>query len=76
MARLKKERERIEKGLGGRSEDTGESVRATPEGRMPEASRGSFSREGSRSSSPDRGGRPRKARAAQARRRTRQDNPK
>ena len=76
MARTKKERERIEKGLGGRPADEGTSVKATPEGRMPKAPRGSFGGRGKGSSDPARGGRPRKARGAQARRRTRQDNPK
>jgi len=67
------ERKRARKGLGARSPE-GETTRATPEGRMSEAPRGSFSPHDA-GSEVRATGQPRKPRAQQARRRTVRDNP-
>jgi hypothetical protein len=67
------EEHRARKGLGARSPE-GETTKATPEGRMIEVPRGSFSPHDAGSVSHATG-RPRKPRAEQARRRTVQDNP-
>jgi hypothetical protein len=66
------ERKRARKGLGARSPE-GESTKATPEGRMTEVPRGRLSPHDAGSDYRVQG-RPRQARARQAKRRTVRDN--
>ncbi len=68
------ERKRKARGLGARDAE-GDTAKATPEGRMPAAPRGSFEFEGMTGRFVETGT-PRPARAAQARRRTVRDNPR
>jgi len=67
------ERKRARRGLGARSAG-GETTRARPSGRMPEAPHGSHTGEAPEPP-PQATGRARIARAGRARRRTVQDNP-